>query len=46
MIICIGYTIEKFCGSVLSIKSKYVWDDPHSNLILLKFQIVLENQPL
>ncbi len=45
-IICIGYNIEEFCGSVSSIKSKYVGDVPHTSLIILKFQIALENQPL
>jgi hypothetical protein len=46
MIICVDYNIEEFCESVLSIKSKYVWDILHSGLIILKFQIALENQPL
>jgi hypothetical protein len=45
-IVGIDYNIEKFCESVSSIELKYVWDIPHSSLIILKFQIALENQPL
>jgi hypothetical protein len=45
-VLCIGYNIEEFCESVSSITTlKYVWDIPHSSLIILKFQIAFENQP-